>query len=223
MRTRSRSAAANTYAGTTTISGGTLIVSAPSATLGSGNVTVQGATVGTSLVIQSGVANAITDSALLSLAGGGTVDVADQGYATLETAISEIVGSLVLGGVPQTDGLTYGSTSSGAVVQSDEYFAGTGTVSVGLPGDFNGDGSVDAGDYLGWRKSQSTFGGSAGYDLWRANFGTTSAGSGSSGSLSGRTAVPEPGAMILGLVGGAALTMLRSRGVSYLVRCPRIR
>ena len=202
---------ANTYAGTTTVSGGSLIISASSATLGSGNVTVQGAAAGTSLVIQSGVANAINDSALLSLEGGGTADVADQGYASLGAGTNEFVGSLFLGLVAQAQGLTYGSTSSGAAVQSDEYFSGTGIVSVGLLGDFNGDGSVDDGDYLGWRKSPSTLGGSAGYDLWRSNFGATAAGSGSSRSLSGQTAVPEPSAMILALVWGAAMTMLRGR------------
>lgn len=202
---------ANTYAGTTTISGGTLIVSAPSAKLGSGNVIVQGAAASTSLVIQSGVGNAIDDSAVLSLAGGGAVDVADQGYANLGTAVSEIVGSLLLGGVPQAYGLTYGSTASGAVMQSDEYFTGTGTVSVGLLGDFNSDGSVDGNDYLGWRKSPSAFGGSAGYDLWRSNFGATAAGSGSSASLTSQAAVPEPSAMILALIGFAGMVRLRGR------------
>src|SRR5204862_4937948 len=119
---------------------------------------VLGTTAGTSLAIQTGVADAIRDSALLSLAGGGTVGVADQGYANLGTSINEIIGSLLLGGVAQAQGLTYGSTLSGAVVQSDEYFAGTGIVTVGLAGDFNGDSTVDAGDYLALRHSPSTYG-----------------------------------------------------------------
>jgi autotransporter-associated beta strand protein len=201
--------AANSY-GATTIQAGTLTVSGALATLGSGPVTVVGTTSGTALVIQSGVGNAINDSALLSLGGGGTADVADQGYASLGAGVNEFVGSLSLGLVAQAQGLTYGSTASGAAVQSDEYFSGAGIVSVGLLGDFNGDASVDEGDYLIWRKSESTFGGSAGYDLWRSNFGATAPASGSSQSLS-HTAVPEPSALILALVGGAAAIMLRAR------------
>jgi len=53
-------------------------------------------------------------------------------------------------------------------------------------------------------------GGSAGYDLWRSNFGATAPASGSSESLS-HAAVPEPSAMILSLVAGAAIIVLRGR------------
>jgi autotransporter-associated beta strand protein len=201
---------ANTYAGGTTLAAGTLTVPGASAHLGTGDVTIQGTTAGTALVIQTGVGNAINDVASLSLAGGGTLGVADQGYANLGSGTNEFVGSLLLGLVAQAQGLTYGSTVSGAVVQSDEYFSGSGIVSVGLLGDFNDDGSVDNSDYVGWRKNPSAFGGDAGYDLWRSNFGATAAGSGSSGSLSGQTAVPEPSAMILALVCGAATIMLRA-------------
>jgi hypothetical protein len=50
-----------------------------------------------------------------------------------------------------------------------------------LLGDFNGDGSVDAADYVMLRK----FGGSQSeFDLWRANFGSTSGGSGGGASIS---------------------------------------
>src|SRR5262249_1476394 len=157
-------------------------VSAASATLGAGNVTVQGTAAGTSLVIQSGVGNAINDSAVLSLDGGGTTDVADQGFASLGTDTNEFIGSLCLGSLSQNPGLTHGSTARGAAVQSDEYFSGTGIVSVGLLGDFNGDGSVDNGDYLLWRINTGTHGGSAGFDLWRSNFGATAPASGSSES-----------------------------------------
>jgi hypothetical protein len=201
--------AANSY-GATTVQSGTLTVSGALATLGSGPVTVLGTTSGTALVIQSGVGNAINDNAALSLAGGGTAGVADQGYASLGAGTNELVGSLFLSLVAQAQGLTYGSMASGAAVQSDEYFSGTGIVTVGLLGDFNDDGSVDEGDYLVWRKSDGALGGSAGYDLWRSNFGATAPASGSSESLS-HIAVPEPGAIILALVGCAATVMLRPR------------
>jgi hypothetical protein len=60
-------------------------------------------------------------------------------------------------------------------------------------GDFNGDGNVNAADYVVWRK---TDGSSTGYDDWRMNFGST-AGSGSAGFAN----VPEPNgvAFVFGL------------------------
>ncbi|HEY3393540.1 MAG TPA: hypothetical protein VGK58_12590, partial [Lacipirellulaceae bacterium] len=40
-----------------------------------------------------------------------------------------------------------------------------------LGGDYNGDGTVDAADYVVWRKAPNVFGGDAGYNTWRAAFG----------------------------------------------------
>ncbi len=128
---------ANSYTGATTVSAGVLTVSGTSASLGDGNVTVMGTTAGTALLIQSGVNDAINDGATLNLLGGGAAGVADQGYANLGAGINEVVGSLLLSGVTQVNGITYGSTSSSALIQSNEYFAGAGVVSVGLLGDFN--------------------------------------------------------------------------------------
>jgi hypothetical protein len=56
----------------------------------------------------------------------------------------------------------------------------------GLQGDYNGDGKVDAADYVVWRKTDGT---QNGYNTWRTNFGRTS---GSGASLAGATSVPEP-------------------------------
>jgi hypothetical protein len=88
---------------------------------------------------------------------------------------------------------------------------------VGLPGDFNSDGKVDAGDYVTWRKNDGTNNalandnglgtpvGANHYALWRANFGNPpGAGSGLSGA-----AVPEPGAAMLLLIGLGAVVALR--------------
>jgi fibronectin-binding autotransporter adhesin len=128
---------ANTHSGGTVVDGGTLRVTGASATLGTGNVTVNrssavfvGATA--RLTIDSGVANAINDTATLSLAGGGTAGFADDGIADLGAGVNEVVGALVLGGVAQGPG-TYGSTASPAGVQNDEYFTGTGIVTVPTP------------------------------------------------------------------------------------------
>ena len=82
------------------------------------------------------------------------------------------------------------------------------TPPAGLPGDFNNDGKVDAGDYDTWRKNNGTNNalandnglgtpiGTSHYNLWRANFGKPP-GAGSGDGLSGG-AVPEP--MSIGLV-----------------------
>lgn len=118
---------ANGYSGGTLVQGGTLVVSGASATLGTGNVTVNNAASVASvavLSILSGVSNAIADGATLSLAGGAA------GMANLGAGVNDLVGSLVLGGVVQTQAGTYGSTSSGAMFQSDTYFSGSGVVSL---------------------------------------------------------------------------------------------
>jgi autotransporter-associated beta strand protein len=205
--------AANTYVGATTVSAGMLTISGASARLGRGNVTVQGTSAGTALTIQSGVTDAINDGATLSLFGGGAAGVADQGYASLGAGINESVGALILNGVAQATGLTFGSTGSSAVVQSDEYFAGAGVVSVGLPGDFNGNGSVDASDFVTWRMSPTSFGSDSGYNLWRANFGNTAPGGGAS---LGSSAVPEPGvlASLIGAIWASVLWSLFGRARS---------
>ncbi len=76
----------------------------------------------------------------------------------------------------------------------------------GLDGDFNNDGSVDAADYVVWRKTDGT---TDGYNLWRQNFGA-SLGSGS-GALASTGAVPEPASLALLLIGGWLITGTRRR------------
>jgi hypothetical protein len=136
--------------------------------------------------------------------------------------MNEQVAALVLGVTSQAAG-TYGATGSGASNINDEYFSGLGIITVpaaGLPGDFNSDGKVDAGDYVTWKKNDGTNNalandnglgtpiGPAHYDLWRANFGNPP-GAGSGGGL-GASGVPEPGSFALLMVAlGAALAARR--------------
>ncbi|MEQ8849164.1 DUF6807 family protein [Botrimarina sp.] len=94
-------------------------------------------------------------------------------------------------------------------------------LSTGVPGDFNNDGVVDAGDYTVWRdnvgaEDESSLNGNgsgsdgvdgADYELWRQNFGATSAELAS--LLAG---VPEPSASVLAALGLLALGD-RRRGV----------
>jgi T5SS/PEP-CTERM-associated repeat protein len=74
-----------------------------------------------------------------------------------------------------------------------------------LPGDFNDDGSVDAADYVMWRKLDL---GSAAYNTWREYFGRT-APIGSGGVA--EATVPEPAAIVLILVGMLGLYPCRTQ------------
>jgi hypothetical protein len=87
----------------------------------------------------------------------------------------------------------------------------TATFTISLEGDYNQNGTVDAADYVLWRKSSGTYGGNpAGYNTWRANFGHPP-GSGSGTVVSANAAVPEPTASLLLLPMVAGLSFLRRR------------
>ena len=209
----------NTFSGGTIVDGGTLTVSGTSATFGGGDVTVNAG----NAAISAAVANAILDTAKLTLLGGGTASLADTGFISLAAGIDERMAALVLGATMQANG-TYGAPGSGATntLGMDEYFSGTGIITVGpagLLGDFNSDGKVDAGDYITWRKNEivnaplSNDNGvgtqAARFSLWRANFGDPP-GAGSGGGLSGPGTVPEPGAFAL-LICAAGSGLVTSR------------
>jgi hypothetical protein len=76
-----------------------------------------------------------------------------------------------------------------------EYSSSAVTLLVeGVLGDFNFDGSVDAADYVVWRKGLGTTYTPADYDVWRANFGATA--SSGTGAMVG-AAVPEPATPVI--------------------------
>jgi hypothetical protein len=135
--------------------------------------------------------------------------------AAIGTAYGMITGSEVWFDVTSyLEGVRNGATDYGIAVQSFNTSDGwqihlTGTSdmtlrpqlvvvsdlsSVGLAGDYNGDGSVDAADYVVWRKDPASFGGDPdGYNTWQANFGNSSG----AGSSLAAGAVPEPGSIVL--------------------------
>jgi hypothetical protein len=78
-----------------------------------------------------------------------------------------------------------------------------------LLGDFNGNGTVDAADYVVWRKGLGTTYTPDDYNTWRSQFGRTP-GSATGDGLNG-AAVPEPLAISLILVAASGLTVLTSR------------
>jgi hypothetical protein len=71
---------------------------------------------------------------------------------------------------------------------------------VGLPGDYNSDGSVDAADYVVWRRA---LGDQDTYSTWRANFRAVADGGGSA------TTVPEPSALVLVVLLVGVATVVR--------------
>jgi hypothetical protein len=82
----------------------------------------------------------------------------------------------------------------------DAYFV---TLTLPLPGDYNGDGKVDAADYAVWRKTDKT---QTGYNLWRSHFGQTAGGG---AGVTVNTAVPEPSALVLLLLAAIGWSLLR--------------
>lgn len=77
------------------------------------------------------------------------------------------------------------------------------TLSVAIPGDFDGSGTVDAADYVLWRKRLGTTYSPADYDLWRVNFGRSQGAAGSNFA-----AVPEPSTLLLVLITALALPVV---------------
>jgi hypothetical protein len=93
------------------------------------------------------------------------------------------------------------------------------TGAAGVPGDYNGNGTVDAADYVVWRDNNGLMSGAtaaqgdgtgdgmvntADYGFWRERFGTTVGGS--AVGMESFAAVPEPSSLFMGL--GAVVAML---------------
>jgi hypothetical protein len=143
------------------------------------------------------------------IALGGTLSVSllgsflpskGQTFAIFGDQFDVISGALQSTVFPTYNGLTF------AVSQSPSSFM-LQVVDAILPGDFNGDGTVNAADYIVWRKTDGT---QAGYNLWRANFGRTG-GSAANRAEPPTPAVPEPNAAVLIQLSASALLLARLR------------
>ena len=78
-----------------------------------------------------------------------------------------------------------------------------------LPGDYTGDGVVDAADYVVWRKGLGTTYTQDDYDAWRAHFGQSAPGSGTDARAS--SAVPEQATAAIGICGLIFAAAIRYR------------
>ena len=169
-----------------------------------------------------GVAGKASDTGVAGLAGGSSYT---GGFSQTFTD------HLPNGNAPTPQNMQLYFCPSGTCIAAD--FAsgksvttsqsGSFTASAAVPepvaGDYNGNGTVDAADYVLWRKggplqNDPTPGVQpADYGVWRANFGQ---GSGAAAGLSSAQAVPEPGAVLL-LAMAVSITYGIKRGRS--VKC----
>ncbi len=126
----------------------------------------------------------------LGLADTADVLVSTGALFDLNFAGTDTVDALYLGGSPKLAGSIWGGLLSGAPNLSN-LLSGTGWLQVtttgpalGIAGDYNNNGIVDAADYALWRNYQGTntvlpndpTGGTIGatqYNTWKANFGKT--------------------------------------------------
>ncbi len=152
----------------------------------------------------------IADTANVSL---GATSIVNLGFTGTDT-----INALIIDGVSLAAGVY-------DAVTHPLNFTGGGTLTVLnkiLPGDFDGNNTVDAADYVKWRDNEGTFTILANdplsgteidqdqYNIWRSHFGNTLPGSGGGAGLPG--AVPEPGAVVLALMAMVGAFFLRSRG-----------
>jgi hypothetical protein len=141
-----------------------------------------------------------TDDTLATFTAELTTDAGDWIPAGLDAMIADIETgtdalSLIFAATDAASAVvaTYKGNAFSGRFPPRIYIQASGT-STELTGDYNGDGSVDAADYVFWRKND---GSQDGYDDWRENFGRTTGG----GDLGSAAAVPEPASAMLAFFG----------------------
>jgi autotransporter-associated beta strand protein len=191
--------------------------------IGAGTLTLTGANAYTGDTRVEGGTLSINNAFLADTAD---IHMGNGALLNLNFSGADTVDSLFLGGVPRAPG-TWGGTGS-AATNISPFFTGTGRLMVTtmgtvqlLAGDYNGNGVVDAADYVLWRDALGSNtqlqnegpGVTPGmvtqedYTTWRANFGRTA---GSGAGLS--AAVPEPTTWMLFVICGLiSLVSIRRR------------
>jgi hypothetical protein len=137
--------------------------------------------------------------------GGDLIDEnedIDQGGGILQSMLSGIVpaGGTLTFAVTGFDDIEY----AGNHITSGNYELLLEIGSGQPDGDYNEDGTVNAADYVVWRKGVAD----GTYQTWRQNFGSSGAGGGSN------MPVPEPASLVLVLLSSLVGLTARNRGAS---------
>ncbi len=141
----------------------------------------------------------------IPVALGGTLELTFAPDVNVATQIGRTIDLFDWTGVTPTGAFTVSSPYTWNL--SKLYTTGEVTLTAvpGLPGDFNNNGTVDAADYIVWRKTDGT---QTGYNTWRTHFGQTA---GSDLGSSVNVNVPEPAALVMLLMGMLVMCSRRTR------------
>jgi hypothetical protein len=161
------------------------------------------------------------------LGGANSSTSLTEAYLLSESTIAANASAIPLGSIYNTVANTHDLQFSYTATSGLQRLGFIEYITSSLP-DFNGNGTVDAADYVIWRGNNGLMGGatlsqgdangdgnvtSADYTLWKANFGVNA---GSSAVVFGQSAVPEPSGTVLLLIVGAAMgaTRIRRRAIA---------
>lgn len=203
-------------------------------TSGAGVVSINNAVVGSGTIVNAGVLGTggttamvgnLTSTGTLAIDIGGTgANRFDAWSITGNATVSGVLSVDAVDGFTPTGGQTFtvltatnvnaaGLTLGGPDASLFNLITNSNSLVLqaigggGVAGDYNGNGVVDAADYVVWRNGGSPDSSQAGYALWRTNFGRTSGG----GSIASAGAVPEPASVLLVSLAGFALAIAGRR------------
>ncbi len=172
------------------------------------------------------IGNLAIDGDLSINSGALEIELSSQGHDTVTaTGVATLAGSLEVvlqDNFAPSSGVWEIITADAIVGEFASITAGYSTfvmgdslwLSIGLAGDFNTDGVVDAADYAVWRDGFGQQYTTIDYDIWAANYGRT---------LSGSLAVPEPAAIAVALFAIALSSPVRRRSGNVNARsCTRL-
>ena len=148
----------------------------------------------------------------IPVALGGTLDLTFAPGVNIATQSGRTIDLFDWTGVTPTGTFTVSSPYTWNL--TNLYTTGEVTLAAApsLPGDFNHDGTVDAADYVVWRKNPGGIYTQNDFNTWRANFGATlGVGSGAAGSASANATVPEPATLLMLIVTAAGIRLRRRR------------